>query len=156
MEEIALGLENAGQPFIWVVRSRTWIPPVGWEERVKDRGLDQQLGLSMGVPLLGWPMGTEQGLNARYVAMGLKAGLMVLQEQDKFDAKDDPMAVQHNVICDVVKELMQGDQGRKARERAQEFGIKARQAVEKGGSSDKKLDELIESLTPRQNNSRTI
>ncbi|KAJ6983750.1 hypothetical protein NC653_026534 [Populus alba x Populus x berolinensis] len=30
-EEIALGLEKAGQPLIWVVRSSTWIPPVGWE-----------------------------------------------------------------------------------------------------------------------------
>ncbi|CAK7357340.1 unnamed protein product [Dovyalis caffra] len=171
VEEIALGLEKAGQLFIWVVRSRTWIPPVGWEERVKDRGLvirdwvDQRgilahpaiggflthcgwnsvlEGLSMGVPLLCWPMRAEQGLNARYMAMGLKAGLMVPQQRD---VKDDPMTVEHNVTCDVVKELMQGDQGRKARERAQEFGRKARQAVEKGGSSDKKLDELIESLT---------
>jgi hypothetical protein len=39
MEEIALGLEKAGQPFIWVVRSSTWIPPVGWEERIRERGL---------------------------------------------------------------------------------------------------------------------
>ncbi|KAJ6892754.1 hypothetical protein NC651_025843 [Populus alba x Populus x berolinensis] len=30
-EEIALVLEKAGQPLIWVVRSSTWIPPVGWE-----------------------------------------------------------------------------------------------------------------------------
>jgi hypothetical protein len=174
MEEIALGLEMAGQPFIWVVRSRTWVPPVGWEDRVKERGLairdwvDQRgilehpaiggflthcgwnsvlEGLSMGVPLLAWPMGAEQGLNARYTEMGLKAGLMVLQERD---AKDDPMTVQHNVICDSVKELIRGDQGKKARERAQELGRKARQAVEKGGSSDKKLDELIECLTLRQ------
>ncbi|KAL3591243.1 hypothetical protein D5086_009883 [Populus alba] len=58
-----------------------------------------------------------------------------------------PMTVQRNVICDSVKELMRGDQGKKARERAQELGRKARQAVEKGGSSEKKLDELIECLT---------
>ena len=38
-EEIALGLEKAGQPLIWVVRSSTWIPPVGWEERIRERGL---------------------------------------------------------------------------------------------------------------------
>ncbi|KAJ6727557.1 GLYCOSYLTRANSFERASE [Salix purpurea] len=177
MEEIALGLEMAGEQFIWVVRSKTWVPPVGWEERVGERGLvmrdwvDQRgilahpviggflthcgwnsvlEGLSMGVPLLAWPKGAEQGLNARYVAMGLKAGLMVPQEHD---AKGDPMPVQHNVICDAVKELMRGDQGKKARERARELGRKARQAVEKGGSSDKKLDELIECLTSRQKNS---
>ncbi|KAJ6349756.1 hypothetical protein OIU78_006039 [Salix suchowensis] len=101
MEEIALGLEMAGEQFIWVVRSKTWVPPVGWEERVGERG---------------------------YVAMGLKAGLMVPQEHD---AKGDPMPVQHNVICDAVKELMRGDQGKKARERARELGRKARQAVGK-------------------------
>ncbi|XP_061974553.1 scopoletin glucosyltransferase-like [Populus nigra] len=39
MEEIALGLEKAGQPFIWVVRSSTWIPPVGWKKRIRERGL---------------------------------------------------------------------------------------------------------------------
>ena len=57
------------------------------------------------------------------------------------------MTVQNNVICDSVKELMRGDQGKKARERAQELGRKAKKAMEKGGSSGKKLDELIECLT---------
>lgn len=57
----------------------------------------------------------------------------------------------HNVTCDAVKELKR----KKARERAQEFGRKARQAVEKGGSSDEKLDQLIQRLVLRQENSRT-
>ncbi|KAJ6775353.1 GLYCOSYLTRANSFERASE [Salix purpurea] len=52
-------------------------------------------------------------------------------------------------------ELMRGDRGKKARERAQELGRKAKKAMEKGGSSGKKLDELIECLTLRQKNSKT-
>ena len=39
MDEIAFGLEMAGHPFIWVVRSKTWAPPDGWNERVKEEGL---------------------------------------------------------------------------------------------------------------------
>ncbi|KAE9468067.1 hypothetical protein C3L33_00045, partial [Rhododendron williamsianum] len=36
-----------------------------------------------------------------------------------------------------------------SKERARELAVMARQAVEKGGSSDRKLDKLIESLTGR-------
>ncbi|KAB5556270.1 hypothetical protein DKX38_007179 [Salix brachista] len=71
---------------------------------------------------------------------------MIVQERDP---NDDPMTVHHDVICDSVRELMRGDQGKKARERAQELGRKAKKAMEKGGSSGKKLDELIECLTLR-------
>jgi hypothetical protein len=39
MDEIAFGLEMAGHPFIWIVRSTTWVPPDGWNERVGRRGL---------------------------------------------------------------------------------------------------------------------
>ncbi|KAJ6354035.1 hypothetical protein OIU76_002961 [Salix suchowensis] len=94
------------------------------------------------------------------IALGLEmagsavhlGGLMIVQERD---ANDDPMTVHHDVICDSVTELMRGDRGKKARERAQELGRKAKKAMEKGGSSGKKLDELIECLTLRQKNSKT-
>ncbi|KAK7856930.1 udp-glycosyltransferase 72c1 [Quercus suber] len=39
MDEIAFGLDMAGHPFIWVVRSKAWDPPNGWNERVKEEGL---------------------------------------------------------------------------------------------------------------------
>lgn len=165
MDEIAYGLEMAGCRFIWAVLSGTWASDEGWERRVEGRGLvvcdwvDQRSilahpavggflshcgwnsvleSLSMGVPLLAWPMGAEQPLNAKYVAMGLKAGLMVSQGLIT--------ALDRRVICDGIKELMGGEKGRRARERAGLFGTMARHAVEKGGSSDKKLDELIKCL----------
>ena len=31
LEEIAFGLEEAAQPFVWVVKSKTWEAPPGWE-----------------------------------------------------------------------------------------------------------------------------
>ncbi|KAF7134537.1 hypothetical protein RHSIM_Rhsim08G0248200 [Rhododendron simsii] len=180
MDEIAMGLEMAGQPFVWVVRSKKWSPPEEWEERVKERGLvardwvDQRSilahpstggflshcgwnsvleSLSGGVPLLAWPMGAEQGLNARYVAEGMGAGILVQQERGRVLGMEGiEEAVRRDVICDGVKELMGGGRGRRVRERAQELGVMARQAVEKGGSSDRKLDELIASLTIEKKN----
>lgn len=173
MDEIALGLEMAGHPFLWVVRSMTWVPPDGWNERMGRRGLvvrdwvDQRSilahpatggflshcgwnsvleSLSNGVPLLTWPMlsFSDQPLNAKFVAEGCGAGLMIPQ---RGVGGKKIMTVERGVICDGVKELMGGEKGRQARERAQALGSMARHAVEKGGSSDLKLDELIEQLS---------
>ena len=181
MDEIAFGLAKADHPFIWVVRSRTWAPPNGWNERVKDKGLvvydwvEQRSilahpaiggfmshcgwnsvleSLAMGVPLLTWPMlgFSEQALNAKVVVMGLGAGLMVPQ---RGVGGEKIMTVDCGVICERVKELMGGEKGRKVKERAQALGKKARHAVEKGGSR-KKLDELIERLSNKNIRSKPL
>ena len=162
MDEIAFGLEMAGHPFIWVVRSSEWAPPNGWNERVGRRGLvvqewvDQRNilahfatggflshcgwnsvleSLSMGVPLLTWPAlsFSDQPLNAKFVALELGAGLMIPQ---RGVGGEKIVTVGRDVICDGVKELMGGEDGGKARERAQALGRLARHAMEKGGSSD--------------------
>ncbi|KAH7835078.1 hypothetical protein Vadar_022660 [Vaccinium darrowii] len=101
LDEVAYGLEEAKVPFLWVVRSNTWSLPDGMEERVKGKGLiirkwvDQPAilkhsavggflshcgwnsvleSLSVGVPILAWPMIAEQTLNAKFVVEGLHAG----------------------------------------------------------------------------------
>ncbi|GMY38440.1 UDP-glycosyltransferase 90A1-like [Fagus crenata] len=181
MDEIAFGLEKAGHPFIWVVRSRTWAPPNGWNERVKNKGLvlydwvEQRSilahpaiggflshcgwnsvleGLGMGVPLLTWPMLgiSEQALNAKVVVLGLGAGLMVPQ---RGVGGEKIMNVDRGVICERVKELMGGEKGKKVKERAQAIGKMARHAVEEGGSR-KKLDELIERLSNKNMRSKPL
>ncbi|KAA8541549.1 hypothetical protein F0562_022701 [Nyssa sinensis] len=79
-------------------------------------------------------MGAEQPLNAKFVVEGLGAGIPVSQGSE---GRGEFMTVGRDVICDAVKKLMNGDEGRKARERTQALGIMARQAVEK----DPPLDE---------------
>lgn len=74
-----------------------------------------------GVPILAWEMGAEQPLNAKLVAMGLKAGLVVSDEK--------LTTIDRRVICDGVKELMGGEKGRRATERATELGTMARRGV---------------------------
>lgn len=173
MNEIAIGLEKAGEPFIWTLRSNTWAPPDGWEESIRGKGLvvrewvDQRSilahpsvggfvshcgwnsvieSLTNGVPLLTWPSGADQRLNAKLLVDILGVAIPVPLE---YLGEDGIAIVGWAVICEVVKELMRGERGRKAREKAQELSVVARKAVEKGGSSDRRLDKLIESLGKR-------
>ena len=76
----------------------------------------------MAVPLLAWPTG---------------AGIKVLEMSDGVEI------VGREVICEKVKELMVGEEGRKARERAMEVKRMAWEAKKTGGSSDTKLNEMI-------------
>ncbi|KAG2663080.1 hypothetical protein I3760_16G010200 [Carya illinoinensis] len=177
LDEIGFGLEMAEHPFIWVVRSKTWAASEGWKERVKEKGLvlhdwaDQKSilshpaiggflshcgwnsmleSISMGVPLLAWPMlgVSEQELNAKFIISGWGAGIMI---PHRGDGGEKIMTVGCDVICNRVKELMGGGKGRKAREKAQALGIKARGAVKKCGSAYKKLDQLIDQLSNNKN-----
>lgn len=169
MDVIARGLEMSGKAFIWVVRSTSWVcSDVGWEERVRNRGLVARSwvhqkailshpsvqgfishcgwnsvleSLCSGVPMLAWPRDYDQPLNAKVVVMAFKAGLMLKEEGD---VREKIVA---ELISERVKELMEGEKGRQAREKAGEIARKAREAVENGGSSCRKLHELIECLT---------
>ncbi|CAL8137684.1 unnamed protein product [Prunus armeniaca] len=134
MDEIAYGLEMAGCLFIWAVRSGTWASDEGWERRVEGRGLvvcdwvDQRsiLAHPKVAGFLSHCGGTRCWRACQWCpSIGLANGSRATTE---------------------CQELMGGEKGRRARERAGLFGTMARHAVEKGGSSDKKLDELIKCL----------
>ncbi|OVA15743.1 UDP-glucuronosyl/UDP-glucosyltransferase [Macleaya cordata] len=172
LNEIVWGLEMSDQPFICVIRSRTWTPPDGLEDKVKGRGLvvrdwvDQRRilshratggflshcgwnsvleGVSFGVPLLVWPMMAEQPLNAKIVVDGMGVGLWVPKEPTCREG-DEIVAIKREEICEGVQELMGSEKGRKAKERAENLGRLARQSVQKDGSSYKRLNQLIDRL----------
>lgn len=172
LDEIALGLEMSGSPFIWVVRSKTWTPPEEIEEKINRRGLivrnwapqrriltHPAMGgflshcgwnsvlesLSTGIPMLTWPMIAEQHLNAKYVVEELEAGVKI----PIGSKRGEEAVVGWAAVANGVKELMVGENGRRAREKAQELKKVARLAVHEGGSSDQTLDELLKQLTNR-------
>ncbi|XP_062117541.1 UDP-glycosyltransferase 90A1-like [Humulus lupulus] len=172
LDEVAFGLEESEVPFFWVVRSKTWSPQNVMKERLNDKGLivsdwvDQRRilshvsvggflshcgwnsvleSLSVGVPILAWPMIAEQGLNAKVVVDGLGAGIRV-RSNAVSDVSGDGV-VSRQAISKGVRELMgPGEKGRNVREKAQVLGGVARRAVEEGGSSFLTLDELLRKL----------
>ncbi|OVA16191.1 UDP-glucuronosyl/UDP-glucosyltransferase [Macleaya cordata] len=168
LDEVAFGLEMSGYSYLWVVRSKTWTPPDGMEGTKKgliisDQWVDQLSilahrgtggflshcgwnsvleSLSMGVPILAWPMIAEQSLNAKLVVEGLGAAIRVAN----LGPGGVAATVGREAICEGVKELMGGERGRSVRERTQGLGRAARRAVEEGGSSSEKLSDLIDTL----------
>ncbi|XP_004291276.1 PREDICTED: UDP-glycosyltransferase 73B4-like [Fragaria vesca subsp. vesca] len=171
LDEVVFGLEEAGVPFVFVVRSTKWSPPNRLKERLKGKGLiarewvDQRQilahravggflshcgwnsvieSISAGVPILAWPMIAEQSLNAKLVAEGLGAGLAIKKVKDHSRLGFE---VSRQAIRDGVRELMLGgEKGRNAKERAQALGRVAWLAVQEGGSSYQALDKLIDQL----------
>ncbi|CAB4266566.1 unnamed protein product [Prunus armeniaca] len=170
LDQVGLGLEEALVPFLLVVRSTTWSPPNGLEERLEGKGLivrewvnqhrilsHRAIGgffshcgwnsviesISAGVPILAWPMIAEQSLNAKLVAEGLGAGLGIRKSHDDLGSG---IEVSRQAICEGVRELMEGERGKDARERAQALGRVAWRAVQEGGSSHQALNKLIDQL----------
>ncbi|XP_051200003.1 UDP-glucose flavonoid 3-O-glucosyltransferase 7 [Lolium perenne] len=102
LDELALGLEASGKPFLWVVRAaEKWAPPERWMGRVDGRGLlvttwapqtaileHPAVGafvthcgwnsvletVTAGVPVLTWPMVFEQFITERLLTEVLRVG----------------------------------------------------------------------------------
>ncbi|EOY08014.1 UDP-Glycosyltransferase superfamily protein, putative [Theobroma cacao] len=113
--EIAIALEASNRPFIWVLREgykreemETWLDEVGYEERIKGRGLlirgwaSQVLilshqaiggflthcgwnstleGICAGVPMITWPLFAEQFYNEKLIVQVLDIGVGVGTQQ---------------------------------------------------------------------------
>ncbi|KAK6927712.1 UDP-glucuronosyl/UDP-glucosyltransferase [Dillenia turbinata] len=166
LDEVAHALVMSGQDFIWVAKQPNWEPP-GDVACHDGRGLilrdwvDQRWvlahkaiggflshcgwnsvleSLSCGVPMLAWPMKAEQHLNAKFLAEELKVAMRVRLPCTRVEGG---ALVSRGVIYEGVKELMQGENGQKARERAEEIGRMAREAVKGNGSSYNSLNDLI-------------
>ena len=79
--------------------------------------------------MLAWLIGAEQPFNDKVVK---RLGTEI--------------RIGSEIICDRVKEMTEGKEGRKTRERGMQLKRMTREAMKKGRSSDRNLDELIECL----------
>ncbi|KAI4330041.1 hypothetical protein MLD38_028353 [Melastoma candidum] len=174
MDEIMRGLEESGYYFLWAARPKDGkgeqtVPVEGGKGLVIQGWVDQRQvlshpavegfmshcgwnsvleSLSNGVPMLTWGMEADQTLNAKLVVEGLWAGLTIpvwKTERDGF--------VPREAIREGVKELMGGEKGKAARGRAKKIARAAREAVGDAGSSWKSLDEFVEFLSSRSDQS---
>ncbi|XP_050221342.1 flavonol 3-O-glucosyltransferase UGT89B1 [Mercurialis annua] len=162
--EIASGLEKSGVNFIWCIKEHIYdMIPSGFEDRVAGRGLiikgwaPQILILShkavcaflthcgwnsvleslvAGVPMLAWPMGADQFVNANLLVDELKMAVRVCE-----GAKTVPNAAE---LARVLKEFK--SENRVERERSKKMSKMSLDAIKENGSSVKDFEELLQNL----------
>ncbi|KAL0449233.1 UNVERIFIED_CONTAM: Linamarin synthase 2 [Sesamum latifolium] len=162
LQEFAWGLAKSQQPFLWVirpdvVRGESAALPEEFLEESKARGLlvswcaqDQVLAhkavgaflthcgwnsmmesVCCGVPVICWPFFADQQTNCHYSCTKWGIGMEI-----KHDVKRDEVA-------ELVKEMMEGEKGKKMRMKAQEWKKTAEAATDVGGMSYVNFDKFI-------------
>ncbi|KAJ8765536.1 hypothetical protein K2173_014658 [Erythroxylum novogranatense] len=167
LTEFARGLADSKQPFLWIIRSDivkgdSATLPEGFLEEIKDRGLltswcaqEQVLAhpsvgaflthcgwnstvetISYGVPVICWPFFADQQTNSRYACTTWGIGMEVNPD------------VKREEVANLVREMMEGDDGKRMRKKTLDWKKKAEEATDIGGSSYIGFDRLIrEALT---------
>ncbi|XP_061349784.1 probable UDP-glucosyl transferase 73B6 [Gastrolobium bilobum] len=112
----------------------------GWNSTVE--------AVSAGVPMITWPVHGEQFYNEKLITRVRGIGVEVgAEEWRNIGFGEIEKVVSRDRIENAVKRLMDGgDEAQKIRRRAHEFGKKAREAVQEGGSSHNNLTALINDL----------
>ncbi|KAK8936457.1 hypothetical protein KSP39_PZI012289 [Platanthera zijinensis] len=175
LREMAVGLEESGRPFLWVVRGggNGWSPADGWEDRVGARGLvvtgwapqvailnhraisafmshcgwnSVMEAVAAGVSLLTWPLAFEQFINERLVTTVLGIGERVWDGFRSTMDKEKVVVPATTIASAVAGFFDSGGKGVSARQTAMECAKKAKAAVAVGGSSWKDLNHLIDAL----------
>ncbi|KAG9144367.1 hypothetical protein Leryth_025073 [Lithospermum erythrorhizon] len=165
MTEFAWGLANSKKPFLWIIRpdlvtgKLTMLPEqffeeteersmlASWcrqEEVLKHKAIGGFLthcgwnsmleSICGGVPILCWPFFDDQHTNCKYSCDHWGIGM----EIDN-DVKRDEVDM-------VVRELMDGEKGKKMKNRAFKWKLKAEAATESGGSSFNNLEKLLDEV----------
>ncbi|GKV22616.1 hypothetical protein SLEP1_g32472 [Rubroshorea leprosula] len=179
LKEIAMGLEDSGQEFIWVVRldkgneEEEWLPE-GFEERTKGKGLIIR-GWAPQVLILEHPavggFVTHCGWNSTLegVSAGVPMVTWPIAAEQFYNEKlvTDVLKigvsvgvkrwvrvvgdfVNRDAVGKVVKVIMVGEKAEEMRSRAKALGEMAKRAVEKDGSSYSDLNALIQELSQRR------
>ncbi|KAK6161565.1 hypothetical protein DH2020_004946 [Rehmannia glutinosa] len=90
----------------------------------------------LGVPLIAWPLCFEQKMNAVVLRDGLKAAIRVEENENGI--------VERGYVSETVKQLMEGEEGKRIRERIMDLKIAAGNALSQEGSSSKALAHVVQ------------
>ncbi|XP_057415351.1 UDP-glucose flavonoid 3-O-glucosyltransferase 7-like [Lotus japonicus] len=117
-----------------------FITHCGWNSTVE--------AVCAGVSMITWPLHSEQYYNEKLITEVRGIGVEVGVAEWRISAyRENEKLVSKDVIEKAVRRLMDGgDEAERIRQCAQEYGKKARQAIQEGGSSHKNLTTLIEEL----------
>ena len=102
--------------------------------------------VSAGVPMVTWPRYADQFNNEKLVVELLKVGVSI-GAKDYASGVETHEVIAGEVIAESIQRLMESDAIRK---KANNLGVKARSAVEKGGSSYDDVGRLMDELTARR------
>ncbi|KAL9227504.1 hypothetical protein vseg_003186 [Gypsophila vaccaria] len=163
-QEVALGLLNSQYNFLWVVKDKEQhkLPKdyiaqvtslgvglvVGWASQleilaheatacfVTHCGFNSVLeALSIGVAVVGVPVWTDQGTNAKYLeevwGVGVKARV------------DEKGVVGSEEIVRCLREVMEGHRRDEIMKNVGMWEKLAKEAIDEGGSSDRNIDEFV-------------
>ncbi|KAI4371333.1 hypothetical protein MLD38_019581 [Melastoma candidum] len=111
----------------------------GWNSTIE--------GVSAGVPLITWPLFSEQFLNEAHAVDILEIGIRVgVKAPARWGEEETTgVMVKKDDVTRVVKALVSEDEeGKQRRERAAEVGRLARRAMEEGGSSYENVSKFFE------------
>ncbi|KAF3433581.1 hypothetical protein FNV43_RR24683 [Rhamnella rubrinervis] len=157
--EVAWGLANSNQPFLWVVRPRS-VHGSEWLEALPNRFLENLNGrgnivkevlahpcvgafwthngwdstmesICEGVPMICMPCFTDQLVNARYLSHVWKVGLQLENGMERGE------------IEKIIRKLMVEKEGEEIRDRVTKLKEKANLCLKQDGSSYKSLDSLV-------------
>lgn len=166
INEMARGLEAAGHPFLWVLRTEDMLLPHGFEERMRlgeGKGLivrewaPQKMilnhtavggfmthcgwnsimeGVSAGLPMAAWPLHSEQFINMKLLVEVLGIG-------EKLLTVGGTLVDAETVRKSVESLISGGPESSDRRKKAEEYKAKARAAVVEGGASYEEMSCLI-------------
>ncbi|XP_048433545.1 7-deoxyloganetin glucosyltransferase-like [Pyrus x bretschneideri] len=167
--EFGWGLANSKLPFLWVIRpdlvvGESAILPPEFEFETKERGVilswcpqEQVLNhpsvggflthsgwnstiesLSSGVPMLCWPVLAEQYTNCYYTCNEWGSGLEIDSD------------VKRDEVEKLIRELMEGEKGKKMKIMAMEWKKLAEESTGPHGSSSKNLENLVNQVLLRK------
>ncbi|TYJ47193.1 hypothetical protein E1A91_A02G171200v1 [Gossypium mustelinum] len=162
LEELAWGLANSKYPFLWVFRpdivmGESAVLPREFIEAIKGKGFitswcpQQQVlshpaiglflthcgwnslleAVSEGVPLICLPFFSDQQTNCRYSCTTWGNGMEINPDIKRKDVEA------------LVKEIMEGENGQRIRQKALEWKKKAKSAISVGGPSVTNFDRMI-------------
>ncbi|CAN6707883.1 unnamed protein product [Malus baccata var. baccata] len=167
--EFGWGLANSKLPFLWAIRpdlviGESAIFPPEFEFETKERGLleswcpqEQVLNhlsvggflthsgwnstiesLSAGVPMLCWPFFADQTTNCYYTCNEWGIGMEIDND------------VKRDEVEKLVRELVEGEKGKKMKNKVMEWKKLAEEATSPQGSSTRNLDNLVNQVLLRK------
>ncbi|KAI3470207.1 hypothetical protein Pfo_026870 [Paulownia fortunei] len=121
----------------------SWAPQIQVLSHISTGGFVTHCGWNsilesvvFGVPLIAWPLCFEHKMNAVFLTDGLKAAIRVKENENG--------VVERGHVSELVKQLMEGEEGKQIRNRMMDVKIAAGDVLRQEGSSTQALAQVVQ------------